>query len=197
MAFTSIFYENADLFAQSFPAPAASLVVKTVEAAEAPVMEALVQEALNEVIAQNVAIAAAFPDEPSVLLTLADADLAGAGDGHTFVTTLFFVPSDLNGIQEILDSGALLPNLFKFTFGLASEDESFGSQVTDAINRGIGEFDMPAIFQLTSGSAKGTRFMFGVGGLPEGLTESRLGNRTGLRAKLFAAKVAAKGEPTG
>jgi hypothetical protein len=197
MAFTNVFYENADLFALSFPAPATSLLVKTVEAAEAPVMEALVQEALDEVTAQNVLIAAAIPDEAGVLLTLADADLAGAGDGHTFVTTLFFVPSDLNGIQEILGSGALLPNLFRFKFGLASEDESFATEINSAITRNIGEFDMPAIFQFTRGAAKGTRFMFGVGGIPEGISESRLGNRTGLRAKLFAAGVAAKGEPTG
>jgi hypothetical protein len=197
MAFTFVFYENADLFAESFPAPATSLVVKTVEAAEAPVMEALVQEALNEVTALNALIAAAFPDEPGVLLTLADADLAGAGDGHTFVTTLIFVPSDLNGIQEILDTGALTPDLFQFKFGLASEDESFATEINAAITRGIGEFDMPAIFQFTRGAAKGTRFMFGVGGTPEGGGEGRLGNRTGLRAKLFAAKVAAKGEPTG
>lgn len=164
MSFTDLFYANPAL---STP-PATSFVVKTLEAAEASEMETLVQAALDEVTAVNVLIAAAFPQDPTVLLTLGDMMLAGGGDGHTFVVTLIFVPDSVNGVQTLLELGvgALLPANLSFVFALGSEKEALQAEITNALTRAAGNASTRAIFQGLAGAAKGTRFMFGVGGLP-------------------------------
>lgn len=169
MSFTNISYQNQAVFAISFPAPAAAYLVRVVEAAEASVMEELVQQVLDEVIAQNVLIAAAYPDNPELLLTIADMSLAGGGDGHTFVCTLTFVPADSNGVAVIIAAGPISPTGFVFKFAIAGEQDSFLAAVNDALARLIGPADAPVIFQDSAGAAKGTRFMFGVGGVPEGV----------------------------
>jgi hypothetical protein len=172
MAFTFLSYEDPALFAVPFPPPAAARVIKVIESADPADMEKRVQAALDEVVAQNVLIAAAYPGVADVLLSLADCDLAGAGDGHTFVFTMFFVPQVLNNLAGLLSDsppGTLLPELFRFNFAVAGERDALESQIQDAIARGIGvNENMITIFQFLRGAAKGTRFMFGVGGIPEG-----------------------------
>ncbi len=165
MSFTDLFFENP----AAFESPSATFVVKTAEAAEASEMETLVQAALDEIQAQNVLIAAAFPETPSRLLTLGDFLLAGGGDGHTFVATLVFVAQAFNNVETLLDlgTGALLPQNLAFKFGLGSEKDALAIAITDALTRASSPEATRAIFEEFAGAAKGTRFMFGVGGIPE------------------------------
>jgi hypothetical protein len=163
MSFTDLFYEHP----AAFEPPSATFVVKTAEAAEASEMETLVQAALDEIQAQNVLIAAAFPETPERQLTLGDFLLAGGGDGHTFVVTLVFVAQGFNGVQTLLQlgTGALLPENLSFKFGLGSEKDALAIAITDTITRAAAPEATRAIFQEFAGAAKGTRFMFGVGGI--------------------------------
>jgi hypothetical protein len=194
MSFTEVFYESPSLYAIAFPPPAEAFIVRTVESADPADMEARVAAVLAEMTTLNVAIAAAYPNDlPDVLMTLADADLAGGGDGHEFVTTLFFSASSLNGVQEIIGSpGAFVPENFSFKFALAGEGEALQSEVNDAILRAIGAgADFDAIFQAVRGASKGTRFMYMLGGLGEGGGGGRLARTdtpSGFQAKLAAAR---------
>lgn len=170
MAFTSEFIEDPTLFAISFPAPAAAFVVKLIQSADAADMEARVQAALDEVDLQNVAIAAAFPQNPEILLTLNDVDVAGAGDGHTFVVLMSFVPDNLNGVNTVLgfSAGTLAPDNLSFKFALAGDASELQAQIENAMVRAANGEDMQAVFQGLRGASAGTRFMYFVGGLAEG-----------------------------
>jgi len=172
MAFTNLFYTDPTAFALNFPAPAVPFLVKVIESADAADMEARVQEALDEVTALNVLIAAAFPEgQDETVLTLADADLAGGGDGHTFLMTLYFVPGELNAVQTVLGLTELdmIPGNLLFKFAIGGSDDELLPVLNDAIVRAANGSDTRAIFQFVRGSAKGTRFMYGVGGLAIGL----------------------------
>jgi len=192
MALSQIFYENPSLFALSFPPPAQAFVTKCIESSDAADMEARVQQALDEVTALNVLIAAAFPDEPTLLLTLADMSLAGGGDGYEFITMLNFVPESLNSLADLLtlDPSLLVPGSFKFTFALAGESSELVPVVNAAIARAAGAEDTNVLFQALAGSAKGTRFMYGVGGLTEGGGPQLSGRIAEFRSRLRAARPA-------
>jgi hypothetical protein len=185
MSFTEIFFENPDIYAQTFPAPAVPFLIKVCESAEAPDMQAKVAKALAEVTALNVQILAAFPDSPEAQLTLADVMLAGAGDGHTFVTTLIFVPADLNGVAPLLSLTGLemAPNLFSFFFGLAAEQDALAQTMSSTILAATGPEDIVTLFEVLGGGAKGQRFMYGIGGfVEEGGGGARLAALRGARS---------------
>jgi hypothetical protein len=171
MSITLLFYENPENFAEALPPPAAAFVIKVIESADPGDMATRVAAALADVVTQNVLIAAAFPDEPDLVLTLADVEFAGGGDGHAFVTTLVFVPASLNSVGEIIGFEALdlVPENFQFFFGLASEQDALGTAITDTITRAAGPLAGEMLFQFFAGAAKGTRFMFGCGGIVEGV----------------------------
>ena len=197
MAFTSEFIEDPTLFALAFPPPAAAFVVKLIESADPADMEARVQAALDEVEALNALIVAAFPENPEIQLTLNDADLAGAGDGHTFIVYLSFVADTLNGMNELqgFSDLTLLPQNIGFTFAMAGEVSALQGQIENAMVRATNGEDVQAVFQFLRGAAKGTRFMYGVGGLTGG--NQQVGRTASFRAGLFAAKAKRDAEAAG
>ncbi len=171
MPFTVISYQDPTFFANAFPPPAVAFLTKVIESADPEDMRVRVAAALAEVVALNVLIAAAFPDDNDPQLTLTDCDLAGGGDGHPFVFTMFFVPQTANVLAAIIDltPGDMAPQNFRFEFALAGEGEKLDSEINAALIRAIGGIDATILFQNTRGAAKGTRFMFCVGGLPENI----------------------------
>ena len=83
-----------------FAAPSVPILYKSAQAADAEQMDRAVQKLLSDVAALNAAIAVAIPGDPEVLLTPIDWNLAGAGDGHTFIFTITFIPQAFKGGNE-------------------------------------------------------------------------------------------------
>jgi hypothetical protein len=161
-------------------------LIRQVQAAEATEMETLVAAMNAAVVATNTGLSS--PNQ----FTPADANLAGAGDGHTFIFTATFIRRSLNFVlPNLLGFAANLlpqsppgslgyplpvppafvpgPEAFSTKFCLASEQDAVSVAFNDMVSRALtaagvpADFAaLPAIWQQIVGSAKGTRFMGGV-----------------------------------
>jgi hypothetical protein len=154
-------------------------LVRQAQAADPEEMDRVVALHLAEVVAMNADI-----QDPQLKFTPVDANLAGAGDGHTFIVTVVFTRVAFAGIQNTLigESVALPlnpaanfidPSLFVTKFALASEQESVEVATNEAIRKLLdqaagtpgGDAVVLSNFIMMAGSSKGTRFMAGVAGL--------------------------------
>ena len=88
-------------------------LIRSVQAAEAPILEQLAAEQSASVAALNGQIQSAAEQ-----WTPADANLAGAGDGHTFIYTVTYVRRRLNYV---------VPDLLAFTAGLLTPVSVIGA----------------------------------------------------------------------
>ena len=178
MAFSLLLVLNQSLFVPLAPPGFVGNLEVTVQATTAEEMTAGVKKALFDVQQQNVAIVANPDLGPDFKLTLNDVTMSGGGDGHTFVTTLFFVPALLNALQVLLTAVSigvtdLSPEFFDFEFALAGTGETltplFGPmfQALCDASTAVGGFseEVITLFNLNAGAAKGTRFMVGMGAL--------------------------------
>jgi hypothetical protein len=203
---------SVNLFSRGIFAPPLTLpnaqdwLFRHAQAADAEEMERLVRKQLAEVVAINAAIGAPTGQNPDMRFTPADSNLAGAGDGHTFLFTTLYSRVPLAAAQRLLigevlngapgdeafntanfpyapGSGAPVfidPALFVLRFGLASSQESVALVMDETINKvltdsnvllGVNPPTGPSTrpiglnFLQVAGSAKGTRFMCGAGGV--------------------------------
>lgn len=161
MALSAFEYVNQDT---PVSIPGANYVHKLCESASAEGMAVLVQQALDEVEALNVLIAAAVPGDPNVLLSISDADLGGGGDGHTFICMLTFVPVGVNLLASLIHQSPLPENV-RMGFRLASEAEALQPLIGELVQELTAQSDLLSFFQGVRGASKGTRFMVGIGGL--------------------------------
>jgi hypothetical protein len=195
---------SLNIYADEGAAPPVYAGIRTqriiqVQSAEATDMEARVKAALAEIAAYN----ATQPFGPIGELLLSDADLAGAGDGHTFVCTLTFTFVSFNIVSLLLMAltGATAPpqpDEFRFAFSLAGESEPSEVLFEQMINRVCSEFTVGtapgvvlALWQATRGASKGTRLMNMMGCFP-GVVDPPTGPQPPLLAGLMARGVGAK-----
>jgi hypothetical protein len=169
MALSLIAYLNSGFFSGFIdPPPAAAFVHKIIESADPVDMQVRATRAVAEVVAQNAAIVAAFPNDSDLLLSIADADLAGGGDGHTFILEMTWVPIAANTLIVLLpdlDPSTLFPENVGFQCCLASENEALANVFGPMVDRAT--LDVPfgvfpevlTFMQAVRGSSKGTRFM--------------------------------------
>jgi hypothetical protein len=179
MAISPLVLLSPRLFFASLPpsTPIRPFLEVCVQAAEADEMALKAQEALDSVVAQNALIAVDFPSQ--LLLGLADAELAGAGDGHTFTLSLTFVP--LIFIQPNINLLAVafggtptpenfLPEFWGFEFSLAGTAADLADQYSPMAQRLVdkspgNDFEEAlVIYNMSAGAAKGTRLMNAIGG---------------------------------
>ena len=180
MSFSLVIAFNPALVAAVAPPGTVLNLEVTVQAATATEMTAGVKRALLDVQQQNVGIVANPDLGPEFKLTLADATLSGGGDGHTFVTTLFFTPGSINALQAVLNEltngsiSDLSPEFFDFEFALAGTGAALPplfvpifQALCDASSAAQGSpaEEVLGIFNLNAGAAKGTRFMVGMGAI--------------------------------
>ena len=177
MALSLIVYAGQNLLPPPFVPPFTTYVQKQAQSADAEDMTLKVQQALDEIEQLNADITAAYaaivpiPSTPldQLLLSYADSNLAGGGDGHTFVFTLTFTITALNLIAALL--APLPPEALNFQFCLAGEEDALAIAFRDMTERFAiagGDPQSPvglALWQQVAGAAKGTRFMGGVGGV--------------------------------
>lgn len=154
-------------------------IVRHAQAADPEEMARVVALHLAEIVALNDTI-----EDPQNKFTPVDANLAGAGDGHTFIFTVTFTRVALAGVQNVLlgESASLPlnppavfldPSLFVAKFALASDQESVEASMNVAITALLdqlagspgGDATLFTPFLAVAGAAKGTRFMCGVVGL--------------------------------
>jgi hypothetical protein len=192
------------LFAPLTAANAPDWLFRHAQAADAEEMEAVVLKQLAEVVAINAAIGAPTGQSPDMRFTPVDSNLAGAGDGHTFIFTTLYARVPLAASQRLLIGGLLDgppsdaafntanfpyttgapvfidPALFVLRFGLASSQDALALVMDETINKvltdsnallGVTPSTGPSTrpiglnFLQVAGSAKGTRFMCGAGGV--------------------------------
>jgi len=186
------------------PPNAQDWLFRHAQAADAEEMERLVRKQLAEVVAINAAIGAPGQGLPDMRFTPVDSNLAGAGDGHTFLFTTLYSRVPLAAPQRLLIGGLLDgppsdeafntanwpyltgapvfidPALFVLRFGLASSQEAVALVMDETINKVLTDSNVllgvtpptgPSTrpiglnFLQVAGSAKGTRFMCGAGGV--------------------------------
>jgi len=193
------------LYAPLTPVNAQDWLFRHAQAADAEEMERLVRKQLAEVVAINAAIGAPTGQNPDMRFTPVDSNLAGAGDGHTFIFTTLYSRVPLAAPQRLLIGGLLDgggsdaayntanfpystvgvpvfidPSLFVLRFGLASSQEAVALVMDETINKVLTDSNVllgvtpptgPSTrpiglnFLQVAGSAKGTRFMCGAGGV--------------------------------
>jgi hypothetical protein len=140
--------------------PSVPYLIRSVQAADAEEMTRRVQQMLAEVTALNAAIVDAnieHPDPGTLQLAVADIDLAGGGDGHTFVLTVTFLPL-------LRKSDAPLPESLLYGFVTGSTAEIIEPLLSEKADSVLAEADLDeigVIWQAVRGAAKGTRFMAG------------------------------------
>lgn len=122
-----------------------------IQATEASVMEALFEKYINDLIAENVVRAAAQQSQ----LNVADMDIAGGGDGYTFVVRVLVTTATpaLGWVSGVL--GAV-----EGRFWMGSDAEALQDYQEAAIASllPVGS-DLNDIAVGHAGAAKGTRFM--------------------------------------
>jgi len=154
-------------------------IVRSAQAADADEMERVVALHLAEIVAINAAIQDAQEKFQAI-----DANLAAAGDGHTFLFTVTFTRTRLAAVQNLLLNEATAlplnppaafvdPALFVTRFAVGSEQDSIDavtreliSDVLSGITPVQGRVTGFSPFFAIAGGAKGQRFMVGVGMLP-------------------------------
>jgi len=163
-----------------FPPPAAAILTVAAQGSTPEDLVTSTRKALADVAAQNQAIWNKYGDD-GLILTINDAELAGGGDGHTFVLTLTFLATAFNevfGLIQLInslnsflgspvDNNYFRPEALDFEFALASTAEALGPLYPDLIERILASDSLSGfaggIFNMSAGAAKGTRFMLGVG----------------------------------
>jgi hypothetical protein len=169
MALSLLIYSSDALWATSGALPpAVPQLIRSLQAADAEEMTKLVAQMLAEMVVLNAAIVAAnpeYPDPDTLQLGIIDADLAGGGDGHTFVLTVTFLPL-------VSKSGLPLPEEVVYGFVTGSTAETIETLLSEKIqataNQAPDAENSPLIvfWQAVRGAAKGTRFMAGFAGQP-------------------------------
>jgi len=129
-----------------------------VQGASPEVLESRTREALDAVALFNTQI-----QDPEDRLEVADADLAGAGDGHTFVVTITFVKSSINLLRQAFEAPPLSPSEVKMFFCMAAQRDAFQVAFDAMIERVTKAVAPPeqsfAFQQAVRGASKGTTFM--------------------------------------
>ncbi len=171
MALSVIYFEQTN--------GADDFIVRSAQAADAEEMERVVALHLAEIVAINAGIQDAQEKFQAV-----DANLAAAGDGHTFLFTVTFTRTRLAAVQNLLlnqptalplDPPAVFvdPSLFITRFAVGSEQDTVDAVATKLIGDILstvtpvqGRVTGFSPFFAMAGGAKGQRFMVGVGMLP-------------------------------
>jgi hypothetical protein len=154
-------------------------IVRQAQAADGEEMERIVALHLQEIQAINALI-----DDPQAKFTPVDANLAGAGDGHTFIFTVWFARTGLAAVQNVLLGASVLlpldpqanfidPADFFTAFAIAASQDELESAQNHAISRILdasagtpgGDALVLCNFQQIAGGAKGQRFMVAVTGV--------------------------------
>ena len=154
-------------------------IIRSAQAADPEEMERVVAAHLADIVAINSAI-----EDPDQKFTPVDANLAAAGDGHTFLFTVTFTRTALAAIQDTLAGASVLaspldpapvfldPALFQTKFAVGGEQDSMDVAISAAVERlldaaagGAGDATVLSNFLMVAGGAKGQRFMAGISGL--------------------------------
>jgi hypothetical protein len=151
-------------------------VIRSAQAADPEEMARVVAAHLADIVAVNAAI-----DDPDEKFTPVDANLAAAGDGHTFIFTVMFSRTRLAAVQTLLFGGPVVlpldpaplfldPSLFFTAFGIAASQDELDIAMNVAIGRILdtaagspgGDAAVLCNFHQASGGAKGQVFMYAV-----------------------------------
>lgn len=153
--------------------------IRSAQAADAEEMERVVALHLAEIVAMNAAI-----ELDANKFTPVDATLAAAGDGHTFIFTVYFTRASIAAVQNLLigESSALPlspaanfidPASFLTKFAVATEQDAVDAALNQAASAILdaaagtpgGDATVLSNFIGIAGGAKGHRFMVAVTGL--------------------------------
>lgn len=139
------------MFLDSFGISNATTRYDYIQATEASVMEALFAQYLQNLIAENVARVAHSLSE----LNVADVDIAGGGDGHTFVVRILVTSAAI----PVGWSAGSFSNV-QGRFWMGSDAEALGDYQEAAIaSLTPTGFTLGSVAVGCSGASKGTRFM--------------------------------------
>lgn len=171
-----------------FPAPSVPFLYKSVQAADAEQMERVLATSRAEVDALNAEILAATGDTSTILLPI-DWCLAGAGDGHTFVFTVTYVPAQFNFINgDVKAYGFVVAGNGEVLNALLSQ--KLGDTLDKLIDP-LNPTTLTAFWNQSAGAAKGTRLMAGFalgnfgGGLVGAVAEARAASVARAPFRLF------------
>lgn len=134
-----------------------SIAYDYLQAAEAPIMERLFAKYISDLLAENATRVAA----QKLPFNIAQIDIAGGGDGHTFVVTILKTTTSVEPVPNVLigwSSNGL--DHAKAVFWLGSDADALTDYAESAIAAlQKGTQDISFLFVGTAGGAKGTRFM--------------------------------------
>lgn len=136
-------------------------LLRTVESADPQDMEKRVIQAVAEVAKINEGI---VDDQDK--FDLADVDLAGAGDGHTFVATLSFTRAKFSALGVSIPADTVQVGAY-----MASQRDAIDAAFNLTVNRLVQAStedpkNFTAVFQPIRGASQGTRFMGLIVGAP-------------------------------
>ena len=127
-----------------------------IQSADAENMGAKFKALIAAIVVENAARQAAQPQK--LQFNIYDCDIAGGGDGHTFIVKLLLSTQVTEG--DLIGWEAENLSMLEATFWLSSTDEALriaaDSVLTTFLN-GVEELALPAVG--FAGAAKGTRFM--------------------------------------
>jgi len=154
-------------------------IVRSAQAADPEEMERVVAAHLADIVAINAGI-----DDAQAKFTPVDANIAGAGDGNTFIFTVTFTRVSIAAIQDTLLGEPVVlpldpvpvffdPALFITKFAVGGEQDSVDEAIAAAIAKLLdaaagsvgGDATVLSNFMMVAGASKGTRFMAAVTGL--------------------------------
>ena len=134
-----------------------SIAYDYLQAAEAPVMEKLFARYITGLVAENAARVAA----QKLPFNIAQIDIAGGGDGHTFVVTILKTTAGIEPIPGVVIGWPFdALDHAKAVFWLGSDADAltdYAESALAALQKGTE--DITDFFVGTAGGAKGTRFM--------------------------------------
>jgi hypothetical protein len=154
-------------FILSPPGDSTNTITRFVQSSEPGDIEVGIEAAVAEIVALNVTIA-----DTNDKYGIAAVDLAGGGDGHTFVAQITFTTNNANSLYSLvygtpsvlLDQGGNPPQPFHAGAYLASNEEALAVAQQAAYDR-LRALDPAPNKRFTvfgnafAGGAKGTRFM--------------------------------------
>ena len=129
-------------------------LIRTIESAAPEDMETRIAQAFAEIAKINVDIV----DDLDKFI-VQDVDLAGGGDGHTFVATVTFVRQKFGALGIDLP-----PDIAKVGAYMASQRDAIDAALNLTVNRLVqasteATKNLIAVFQPIRGASQGTRFM--------------------------------------
>lgn len=117
---------------------------------------------LQALIAENTSRAGQQPPLPA--LNVADVDIAGGGDGHTFVVRILLTTNASAGGSDGWAANDLADVMVNFWMGASAEAlADYQEGALAALTAGTQDVQQIAVG--CAGSAKGTRFMAFIGGV--------------------------------